>query len=153
MSMTSDNSNVDTDQDFSSSGGDRVSTVQVPMIEPADVVSLPKGQAFALLEGGQLWKIRMPLPLPDTGTEIPTGITDLASRMREKYHTGDHWWETVMPAPIHVEPATGGPGATAPLTTTAAPSALEKTNWEGDFEVASGYSNDLNDVDDGVDED
>ncbi|ARB45739.1 MULTISPECIES: type IV conjugative transfer system coupling protein TraD [Alloalcanivorax] len=153
MSMTSDNSNVDTDQDFSSSGGDRVSTVQVPMIEPADVVSLPKGQAFALLEGGQLWKIRMPLPLPDTGTEIPTGVTDLASRMREKYHTGDHWWETVMPAPIQITPPTGDVGVQATSASSTAGLAPQKTNWEGDFEVASGYSDSLGEVDDGVDED
>lgn len=34
----------------------------VPMIEPSHVVGLPKGQCFALLQGGQLWKVRMPLP-------------------------------------------------------------------------------------------
>ena len=123
------------------------------MIEPADVVSLPKGQAFALLEGGQLWKIRMPLPLPDTGTEIPTGVTDLASRMREKYHTGDHWWETVMPAPIQITPPTGDVGVQATSASSTAGLAPQKTNWEGDFEVASGYSDSLGEVDDGVDED
>jgi conjugative coupling factor TraD (SXT/TOL subfamily) len=38
---------------------DRVGTVKSPLLEPADIVTPPKGQAFALLEGGQLWKIRM----------------------------------------------------------------------------------------------
>jgi hypothetical protein len=32
------------------------------MLEPSDLVQLPKGQAFALIHGGQLHKIRMPLP-------------------------------------------------------------------------------------------
>lgn len=39
-----------------------MSSVQVPLLEPASLVQLPKGQAFALLEGGQLRKLRIPLP-------------------------------------------------------------------------------------------
>ncbi|HHS8513637.1 hypothetical protein [Klebsiella oxytoca] len=39
-----------------------MSSVQVPLLKPASLVQLPKGQAFALLEGGQLWKLRIPLP-------------------------------------------------------------------------------------------
>jgi hypothetical protein len=35
------------------------------MLTPADLVQLPKGQAFALLEGGQLYKLRLPLPGSD----------------------------------------------------------------------------------------
>src|SRR5690554_5680898 len=104
VSMASDSSDIANDIDFTSSGGDRISTVQVPMLEPADVVSLPKGQAFALLEGGQLWKIRMPLPLPDKGKNIPQGIQDIAEGMRSQYSTGERWWEEVMPAPIQFEP-------------------------------------------------
>ncbi|EPC00581.1 hypothetical protein L861_06485 [Litchfieldella anticariensis FP35 = DSM 16096] len=104
VSMAGDNSDVTTDIDFTSSGGDRISTVQVPMIEPADVVSLPKGQAFALLEGGQLWKVRMPLPKPDRGKDIPRNITDIAHQMKSRYSTGERWWEAVMPPPIHFEP-------------------------------------------------
>lgn len=32
------------------------------MLSPSDLVQLPKGQAFALIHGGQLYKIRIPLP-------------------------------------------------------------------------------------------
>lgn len=60
-----DTADVNADQDFTSSTQDRVGTVKVPLLEPADIVTLPKGQAFALLEGGQLWKIRMLLPAGD----------------------------------------------------------------------------------------
>lgn len=112
VSMSSDNSDVNTDVDFSSSGGDRISTVQVPMLEPADVVNLPKGQAFALLEGGQLWKIRMPMPLPDRGEDIPQNIADIAQHMREQYNTGDRWWNSVAPPPVSVDPELMGTGAT-----------------------------------------
>ena len=35
------------------------------MLMPADLIQLPKGQAFALLEGGQLHKLRLPLPGSD----------------------------------------------------------------------------------------
>ena len=38
---------------FTSRNEDRVSTESVPMLEPADLVRLPKGQAFALIEGEQ----------------------------------------------------------------------------------------------------
>lgn len=103
VSMAGDSSDVDSGVDFTSSGGDRISTVQVPMLEPADVVSLPKGQCFALMEGGQLWKIRMPLPLPDKGDNIPSNIHDIASGMRNQYSTGERWWEEVMPPPVHFQ--------------------------------------------------
>ena len=103
VSMASDSSDIANDIDFTSSGGDRISTVQVPMIEPADVVSLPKGQAFALLEGGQLWKVRMPLPLPDKHEDIPGSIAELAERMKRDYTTGEQWWTAVMPPPVNLE--------------------------------------------------
>jgi hypothetical protein len=31
------------------------------MLTPADLVQLPKGQAFGLLDGGRLYKLRLPL--------------------------------------------------------------------------------------------
>lgn len=62
VSGVSDSSDPFSDVDFSSSNEDRLSTTEVPLISPATIMALPKGQAFALLEGGQLWKIRLPLP-------------------------------------------------------------------------------------------
>lgn len=103
VSMAGDSSDVDSGVDFTSSGGDRISTAPEPMLEPANVVSLPKGQAFSLMEGGQLWKIRMPLPLPDKGKHIPSNIHDIAQGMRDQYSTGERWWEEVMPPPVHFQ--------------------------------------------------
>lgn len=89
-------------QDFTSSTQDRVGTVKVPLLEPADVVTLPKGQAFALLEGGQLWKIRMPLPADDVDDKLmPQSIAKIAEEMRRNYHSGEAWWNdapVIMPA-------------------------------------------------------
>ncbi|ENS3353383.1 type IV conjugative transfer system coupling protein TraD [Salmonella enterica] len=94
-------------QDFTSSTQDRVGTVKVPLLEPADVVTLPKGQAFALLEGGQLWKIRMPLPAGDVDDKLmPQSIAKIAEEMRRNYHSGEAWWND---APVMV-PAGGERG-------------------------------------------
>ncbi len=45
-----------------SNNEDRLSHYETTLIEQNDVLNLPKGQAFCLLEGGQLYKIRIPLP-------------------------------------------------------------------------------------------
>ncbi|EJP4074870.1 type IV conjugative transfer system coupling protein TraD, partial [Escherichia coli] len=85
-----DTADVNADQDFTSSTQDRVGTVKVPLLEPADIVTLPKGQAFALLEGGQLWKIRMPLPAGDADDVLmPESIEKIAEEMRRSYHSGE----------------------------------------------------------------
>ena len=53
-------------------------------------MTLPKGQAFALLEGGQLWKIRMPLPAGDADDVLmPESIEKIAEEMRRSYHSGE----------------------------------------------------------------
>ncbi|EBO1771391.1 type IV conjugative transfer system coupling protein TraD [Salmonella enterica subsp. enterica serovar Schwarzengrund] len=101
-----DTADVNADQDFTSSTQDRVGTVKVPLLEPADIVTLPKGQAFALLEGGQLWKIRMPLPAGDADDVLmPESIEKIAEEMRRSYHSGESWWRDV---PALNVPVTGG---------------------------------------------
>lgn len=77
---------------FSSTPQDRVSSVQVPLLEHASLVQLPKGQAFALLEGGQLWKLR--IPLPDTAHDplMPENIAQIARYMEKQYDSAPVWW-------------------------------------------------------------
>lgn len=65
----------------------------VPMIEPSHVVQLPKGQCFALLQGGNLWKVRMPLPAPDPDEIMPTDLQQLAGYMRQSYTDTGQWWQ------------------------------------------------------------
>ncbi|CAJ3177888.1 conjugative coupling factor TraD, PFGI-1 class [Burkholderia pseudomallei] len=79
---------------FTSNTVDRVSAASVPMIEPAHVVALPKGQCFALLEGGNLWKIRMPLPASDPDEAMPENLQAMARAMRQHYVDAGDWWES-----------------------------------------------------------
>jgi len=78
---------------FTSNTQDRVTAASVPLIEPAHVVSLPKGQAFGLIEGGVLWKIRMPLPAIDPDEALPKDLQTLAAYMRQRYPDSAEWWD------------------------------------------------------------
>ena len=78
---------------FTSNTHDQIQSVSVPMIEPAHVVSLPKGQCFALIEGGNLWKIRMPLPASDSDEVIPKDLQALAEGMRKGSVDNSDWWQ------------------------------------------------------------
>lgn len=93
MSGATDSSDPQGHTAFTSNTQDRITSTSVPLIEPAHVVALPKGQCFALIEGGQLWKVRMPLPAPDPDEVLPKDLQELAGYMRQHYvETGD-WWE------------------------------------------------------------
>ena len=78
---------------FTSNTHDQIQSVSVPMIEPAHVVSLPKGQCFALIEGGNLWKIRMPLPASDPDEVMPKDLQALAEGMRKGSVDSSDWWQ------------------------------------------------------------
>ena len=78
---------------FTSNTHDQIQSVSFPMIEPAHVVGLPKGQCFALIEGGNLWKIRMPLPASDPGEVMPKDLQALADSMRKGQATNTDWWQ------------------------------------------------------------
>ncbi|WP_434533545.1 hypothetical protein [Dickeya chrysanthemi] len=88
-----DSSDIHAKTDFTSNTQDRVSLSSVPMIEPSHVVQLPKGQCFALLQGGNLWKVRMPLPSPDPDEVMPTDLQQLAGYMRQSYTDAGQWWQ------------------------------------------------------------
>jgi len=99
MSGATDTSDPSGNTSFTSNVVNRITAASVPMLEPSHIVALPKGQAFALLEGGQLWKIRMPLPATDPGEVIPKDIQSLAAYMRTQYVECGRWWEQqILPA-------------------------------------------------------
>lgn len=77
--------------DFTSRNEDRLSTQRVPMVSPSDIMALPQGQAFALLEGNRLFKLRFPLPDPTNDRFVPPSLQDVANQMRAKYRTSEHW--------------------------------------------------------------
>jgi conjugative coupling factor TraD (TOL family) len=61
QSAATDNNDPDSSVDFTASNSDRITEAEADILTPADLVQLPKGQAFALLDGGKLFKLRLPL--------------------------------------------------------------------------------------------
>jgi len=95
VSGVDDSSEPGSGVDFKSRNEDRISVSEVPMLTPAELITLPKGQAFALLEGGQLWKLRMPLPATDA--DMPDTLSEIANEMERTYITNDHWYRVQDP--------------------------------------------------------
>ncbi len=128
MSGATDSSDPTGNTAFTSNTQDRIASTSVLMIEPAHVVALPKGQAFALMEGGNLWKVRMPLPAPDPDEAMPRDLQELAAGMRLHYVEAGAWWDgqiapglqdATLPDDLLAgfappEDAGGNPGAAAP---------------------------------------
>jgi hypothetical protein len=97
VSGVDDSSDPGSGVDFKSRNEDRISVSEVPMLTPAELVALPKGQAFALLEGGHLWKLRMPLPETRGDQAMPAGLSDIANEMERTYITNDQWYRVQEP--------------------------------------------------------
>lgn len=79
VSGTNDTADPGSSVDFTSRNEDRISVSEVPLFTPADIVTLPKGQAFALLEGGQPGKLRMPLPDPGHDPQMPASLQQMVA--------------------------------------------------------------------------
>jgi conjugative coupling factor TraD (TOL family) len=94
VSGVSDSSDPFSGVDFQSRNEDRISVAEVPMLTAAEVIRLPKGQAFALLEGGRLWKIRMPLPDERGDPQMPPDISAIASEMARSYTSNEQWYRS-----------------------------------------------------------
>ncbi|HAT2017029.1 TPA: conjugative coupling factor TraD, PFGI-1 class, partial [Legionella pneumophila] len=62
VSMVNDTPHGDDRVYFNTTNEDRVQTSSVPMIGVDDIVSLPKGQAYLLMSGCEIYKVRIPLP-------------------------------------------------------------------------------------------
>lgn len=88
VSGVDDSSEPASGVDFRSKNEDRLSTTEVPLLTPADLVTLPKGQAFALLEGGQLWKIRMPLPDASDDALMPPDVESVTAMLAARATSG-----------------------------------------------------------------
>jgi conjugative coupling factor TraD (TOL family) len=85
--------------EFGSGNSDRISRERVPMLCPADLVQLPKGQAFIVRKGGRLEKIRLPLPIAANDPVMPENLAHIAQQMGLKYRR--HMIDT--PADMSVE--------------------------------------------------
>jgi len=76
---------------FVSQNQDRVAKTKEPMLEPADLMALPQGQAFALLEGNRLKKLRIPLPDASADAFIPPSLKAIGQDMRNRYRSSERW--------------------------------------------------------------
>ena len=76
---------------FTSQNQDRVAKTKEPMLEPSDLMALPQGQAFALLEGNRLKKLRIPLPDASADAFIPPSLKAIGADMRNRYRSSERW--------------------------------------------------------------
>ncbi len=83
VSSASDTPHLGSTNDFSTQNEDRIATSEVPLLRPSDLMQLPKGQAYCLLSGNQLWKNRIPLP-QDNMNETPGSIKEITISMKTK---------------------------------------------------------------------
>lgn len=72
---------------FVSSNEDRTSTQRVPMLEVADISSLPKGQSFCLMNGNQLYKLRSAMPSKNDVKNLPASLTEVLNKMKDAYQS------------------------------------------------------------------
>lgn len=93
VSGANDSSDIDSEVDFTSSSQDRVTWAEQEMLDPASIIALPKGQAFVLKTGGELYKIRVPLADESDDKYMNGTFADMAKDMRNSYRTGETWWE------------------------------------------------------------
>lgn len=91
MSGVTDTAAQGTGVDFTSRNDDIITTTKAPMIEVADILELPQGQAFALLEGNRRFKIRIPLADTTDDPFVPESLKKVASDMRARYRTSEQW--------------------------------------------------------------
>ena len=76
-----DSSKIDSEIDFETSHADSLSKSDVPLVGPTELFTLPRGQAFALLDGGRLWKLRFPLPKPNDAL-LPSSLQEAFSLLK-----------------------------------------------------------------------
>ena len=91
MSGVTDTAAQGTGVDFTSRNDDIVTKTKVPMIEAADILELPQGQAFALLEGNRRYKIRIPLADSRNDPFVPESLKKVAADMKQRYRTSEQW--------------------------------------------------------------
>ena len=83
MSSVVDTAHGSDDILFLSKNEDRIDFTDIPLLSINDVISLPKGQAFCLIDGGKLYKVRMPLPKNDN-THHPQTVEGMAEIMNQQ---------------------------------------------------------------------
>ncbi len=79
LSSHSDSSNPDSGEDFGTRTEQRNMKLQRPLLHPGDLQKLPEGQGFAWINGGELWKMRIPLADPLESRDLPRNPKELVA--------------------------------------------------------------------------
>ena len=99
QSLTTDSSSPGDDIDFVTRGGDTIKATRVPMLSTNDFINLPKGQAFAMIEGGQIYKLRLPLAKKEVfgkKSGIPNQVQEMFKIMSSSYNSESNY-DTTTP--------------------------------------------------------
>ena len=94
-----DNSDTSSDTQFDSNNEDRITEKDVKLVSEDVMMALPKGQAFAMIEGGQLYKIRLPMPNEAQDKKdnvLPKDLAAIANDMEKGYLpiTSEDWFSS-----------------------------------------------------------
>jgi hypothetical protein len=92
VSGATDSSDRDTPVHFVSKTEQRITTQQVDLIQVHHLMSLPKGQCFALLDGGKPYKIRLPLADKSDFAAVPNSLQAVAQDMQAHYTSTEDWY-------------------------------------------------------------
>lgn len=84
VSAATDSSEPDSPIHFTSTMQDRVSTQKVLLLEAGYLMQLPRGHAFVLMAGGQLYKVQLP-ELDAPAHRLPGDLNRIASDMEHRY--------------------------------------------------------------------
>ena len=84
VSGATDSSEPDSPVHFTSNMQDRVSTQTVPLLEAGYLMQLPRGHAFVLMAGGQLYKVQFP-EIATTRRALPRDLDAIAQDMESRY--------------------------------------------------------------------
>ena len=85
FSGSSDNPDITSSVRFHASTQSREVSQSVELLRTSDLAKLPKGQAFALLNGNTLYKLRIPLLRYNTREAVPDDIDAVAREMEKNY--------------------------------------------------------------------
>ncbi len=86
VSGATDSSDPDSPVDFTSNTQERLSSQTARLLEPGYLMQLPRGHAFVLMAGGQLYKVQFP-EIIDPPDRLPADLDIIARDMARRYHS------------------------------------------------------------------
>ena len=90
--------------DFTSNQTQKITETRVKLVTPAQIISLPRGQAFISTQGGRLYKAVFPMPLESRQSGIPRTVQELGKALLSRYAAPQAPWQNEL-APWRDAPA------------------------------------------------